>query len=256
MRSRKKKRVSFIPVLSTAALALALAGAIPSAASAQDPAPEEKPTKLTADLAFIQTDGNTEVTTISGGEKIEHKLTKWAFLQEARAVWGETDGVETAGRYDATLRGDYLLSSRLSTYAIALWRRNVFAGISRQFEEGLGLSWHAVTGKPHVLDLEAGGGLLQRHNTTDTDDEFATARVAVLYQYHFTEKAYFEARGVHLLGLEDSDDSQSEARLALLAPLGGAFSLKLGYDLYYRKEPLPGLEDLDTTLSAGLQFVR
>ena len=226
-------------------------------AFAQDEAPAEKPTKLTADLAYIQTDGNTEVTTITGGERVEHKLTNWAFMQEARAVWGETDGIETAGRYDATLRGDYLLTERVSTYLLGLWRRNVFAGISRQFEEGVGLSWHAVTGKkPHVLDLEAGGGLLQRRTTLDTNEEFATARAAILYQYYFTEKAYFEARGAHLLGLEDSDDSQTEARLALLAPLGRSFSVKLGYDFYFRSEPLPGLEDLDTTLSAGLQFVR
>jgi putative salt-induced outer membrane protein YdiY len=225
-------------------------------ASAQDEPPAEKPTKITADLAYIQTDGNTEVTTITGGERIEHKLTRWLFMEEARAVWGETDGVETAGRYDATLRGDYLLTSRVSTYLLGLWRRNEFAGISRQFEEGIGLSWHAVTTKPHVLDLEAGGGLLQRRTTVDTSEEFATGRAALLYQYYFTEKAYFEARGAYLAGLEDSDDSQTEARFALLAPLGGSFSLKLGYDLYYRSEPLPGLEDLDTTLSAGLQFAR
>lgn len=237
------------------ALALVIAFA-PAPGRAQDAAPEEKPTKIAADLAYIQTDGNTEVTTITGGEKIEHKLTKWAFLQEARAVWGETDGAETAGRYDATLRGDYLLSSRVSTYLLGVWRRNVFAGISRQFEEGVGLSWHAVMTKPHVLDLEGGGGLLQRRTTLDTNEDFATARAAILYQYYFAEKAYFEARGAHLFGLEDSDDSQTEARFALIAPLAGGFSVKLGYDLYYRSEPLPGLEDLDTTLSAGLQFVR
>ncbi|HEU5310709.1 MAG TPA: DUF481 domain-containing protein, partial [Candidatus Eisenbacteria bacterium] len=162
-----------------------------SRASAQDaPPPEEKPTKITADLAYIMTDGNTETTSITGGERIEHKLTKWAFLQEARAVWGETDGVETAGRYDATLRGDYLLSERLSLFGMGVWRRNVYAGIRRQFEEGVGVSWHAVMGKPHVLDFEVGGGLLQRTNTIGPDDEFATGRLAALYQYYFTEKAY------------------------------------------------------------------
>ena len=234
-----------------------LIGLAPCSARAQDATPpEEKPTKITADLAYIQTDGNTEVTTITGGERIEHKITNWSFQQEARAVWGETDGEETAGRYDATVRGDYLLSERISTFLMGVWRRNEFAGISRQFEEGVGVSYHALVGRPHVLDLEGGGGLLQRRTTLDTNDEFATARAALLYQYYFAEKAYFETRGSYLLGLEDSDDSQMEARLALIAPLGGSFSVKLGYDIFFRKEPLPGLEDLDTTLSAGLQFVR
>ena len=228
----------------------------PVAEAQESPPPEEKPTKITADLAYIATNGNTEVTTITGGEKLEHRITRWAFSEEARAVWGETDGVETAGRYDATVRGDYLLSERVSTFLMGVWRRNVFAGISRQFEEGGGVAWHAVMTKPHVLDLEAGGGLLQRRTTLDTNEEFPTARVALLYQYYFAEKAYFEARGAYLMGLEDSDDSQTEGRFALIAPLGAAFSVKLGYDLYYRNEPLPGLEKLDTTFSAGLQFVR
>ena len=244
-----------IPRLVVLAVCL-LAVSVVSRAFAHDAPPEENPTKITADLAYIMTDGNTETTSITGGERIEHKITKWAFLQEARAVWGETDGVETAGRYDATLRGDYLLSERLSLFGMGVWRRNVYAGIRRQFEEGVGLSWHAVMGKPHVLDFEVGGGLLQRQNTIGPDDEFATGRLAALYQYYVTEKAYFEARSAYLLGLEDSDDSQLEARFALLAPLGAGFSVKLGYDLFYRAEPLPGLEDLDTTLSAGLQFVR
>ena len=228
-----------------------------SRASAQDAAPpEEKSTKFTADLAYIMTGGNTETTSITGGEKIEHKKMKWTFLEEFRAVWGKADGEETAGRYDGTLRSEYLLSPRVSAFVMGVWRRNVFAGISRQFEEDLGLTWHAVMGKPHVLDLEGGAGLLQRHSTLDENDDFATARAALLYQYYFTEKAYFEARGAFLLGLEDSEDSQTEARLALVAPLGGGFSVKLGYDLFYRNQPLPGLEDLDTTLSAGLQLVR
>jgi putative salt-induced outer membrane protein YdiY len=238
------------------ALSLPLLTVVANRASAQDEPPAEKPTKFTADLAYIQTDGNTEVTTITGGEKIEHKLTRWTFMEEVRAVWGETDGEETAGRYDGTLRGDYFVSERVSPYLLGVWRRNVFAGISHQFEEGTGVSWHAVVTKPHVLDLEVGVGLLQRETTLDENEDFTTGRLALLYQYYFTEKAYFEAKGSHLVNLEDSDDSQSEARLALVAPIAAGFSLKLGYDLYFRGEPLEGLEDLDTTLSAGLQFVR
>ena len=251
-----RTRMSRAHLLSVPIVALLLVLSSTRARAQESPPPEEKPTKITADLAYISTNGNTEVTTITGGEKIEHRLTHWAFLEEFRAVWGETDGIETAGRYDATVRGDYLLSEKISTFAMGVWRRNVFAGISRQFEEGVGVAWHAVTTKPHVLDLEGGGGLLQRRTTLDTTEEFATARAALLYQYYFAEKAYFEARGAYLVGLEESSDSQTEARLALLAPLAGGFSVKLGYDLFWRSDPLPGNEDLDTTLSAGLQFVR
>ena len=235
------------------ALAASLLFAGPRVSSAQDTT-QEKPTKITADAAFISTNGNTEVTTVSGGDKLEHKHASWLFTQEARAIWGETDGVETAGKYTASLRPDYLLSPKVSLYAIGAWRRDVFGGISRQFEESAGLSWHAVTGKPNEVDLEAGAGLLQRKDTLHQQDDFSTARAGARYKHSFTEKAYFEGRGSYLVNLEDSDDSQGDGSLALIAPIAGKFAMKLGYDVYYRNKPLPGLEKTDTTFSAGIQF--
>jgi len=227
----------------------------PVTAFSQDEA-KAKATKVAADLAYIKTGGNTEVTTVSTGDKLEHKMADWLFTQDARAVWGETDGVETAGRYDASLRADYLFSKPVSAYALGAWDRNTFAGISRQFEEGIGLSWHVTATAPHKLDLDGGVGLIQRRTTLAASEDFTTARTGLLYQYHFTEKAYFEAHGAYLFNLDDGEDGQGEAQLALVAPISGAFSMKLGYDLSYRNRPLPGLEKLDTTFSAGIQFSR
>lgn len=237
--------------------ALALATIIlltaPRPAAAEDAA-QEKPTKIAVDAGYIKTSGNTQVTTISGGDKLEHTSGSWLFTQEARAVWGETDGVETAGKYGASLRSDFHVAPRLSAYGLGAWRRDVFAGVSRQFEEGLGLSWHAVAGRQHELDLEGGAGLLQRLDTQDAQNDFSTGRAGARYKYSFTDKSYFEGRGSYLINLEDSEDSQGDAALALVAPLSGGFSMKLGYDVNYRNRPLPGLEKTDTTFRAGIQF--
>ena len=240
---------------SRAALALVtlLITIVPAASRAQD-TEQVKATKITADAAYIATNGNTETTTISGGDKLEHKHANWLFTQEARAVWGETDGVETAGKYTASLRPDYLFSEKLSAFLIGAWRRDVFGGISRQFEESAGLSFHAITGKVNQLDLEAGAGLLQRLDTLHDQDDFSTARTGARYKHSFTEKAYFEGRGSYLLNLEDSDDSQGDGSLALVAPIAGKFAMKLSYDVFYRNKPLPGLEKTDTTFGAGIQF--
>ena len=78
------------------ALAMAVAAAtLPAAALAQD----AKPTKLTTDFGYVQTSGNTDVTTFTGADKLEHRMSTWLLTQEANAVWGETDGVESAGRW-------------------------------------------------------------------------------------------------------------------------------------------------------------
>ena len=224
--------------------------ALPSFAAAQE---STRPTRLTADLGYVKTGGNSDVTTVTASDKLEQKNGDWAFTQEAGAVWGETDGVESAGRYGFGLRADRSLGPRLSAYGLAAWRRNTFAGISRQFDEGVGLSWKAVITKPHSLDLEAGLGLNQRTTTLNQDQNFSTARGAAVYGYDFAQKSRFEARGAYLLNLKDTDDSEGNARFSLTAPVAGVIALKVGYDLSYRNQPLPGLEKLDTTFSVGVQ---
>jgi len=233
---------------STIAFVLA-AAALPGVARCAD----DKPTRLTADFGYVKTSGNSDVTTISGTDKLVHVAGAWSFTQEAGAVWGETEGIESAARYGFSLRTDRKLNERLSAYGLASWRRNTFAGISRQFDEGLGLAWHAVTAKPHTLDLEAGAGLNQRRTTLEQDESFSTGRAGAFYGYDFSEKSRFEARGAYLVNLEDSEDSEGNARLSVAAPVAGSLALKVSYDLLYRNKPQPGLEKTDTTLGVGVQ---
>jgi putative salt-induced outer membrane protein len=233
----------------SAALLIVACAALSRAAVAAD----EKPTKLTADFGYVKTGGNSDVTTVSGTDKLEHRTGVWVFTQEAGAVWGQTDGVESAGRYGFSLRTDRNFGERLSGYGLATWNRNTFAGISRQFNEGLGVAWHAVAAKPHTLDLEAGAGLSQRRTTLHAEDSFGTARGGLLYGYDFAERARFEARGAYLVNLEDSEDSEGNARLSIAAPVAGSLALKVTYDVLYRNRPLPGLERTDTTFGVGVQ---
>jgi putative salt-induced outer membrane protein len=232
------------------AAVLAMTTCLPGAAFAQDAA---RPTKLTADFGYVKTGGNSDVTTVTGSDKLEHATGAWRFTQEAGVVWGETEGVESAGRYGFGLRVDRNLGPRLSAYGLAAWRRNTFAGISRQFDEGVGLSWKAVITKPHSLEIEGGAGLNQRTTTLDEDQNFGTARGAAVYGYDFAEKSRFEARGAYLLNLKDTEDSEGTARFSLTAPVAGSLALKVSYDLGYRNKPLPGLEKLDTTFGVGVQ---
>src|SRR5689334_8100876 len=79
-----------MPYRSRFAVALVLA-LLPAVAVADEAA---RPTKLTADFGYVKTSGNSDVTTVTGSDKLEQTSGAWAFTQEASAVWGETDGVE------------------------------------------------------------------------------------------------------------------------------------------------------------------
>jgi len=229
-------------------VALALA---PVAAHAQG-TPDS--TAAIVDLGYLQTSGNTDVQTLTGRERIEHYNGAWKFAQELTAVQGETKSVETTARYTALLRAGYDFTDRVGLYALTEWRREPYAGLSHQFDESIGLTLHAVKPSPHEVDVEAGGGMLQRKFVTHAEENFATARFGARYRYHFSDKATASARADYLMNLEDTGDGDLHGVFGLVAPITAGISMRVGYDYYYRTEPAPGFEKTDTTFDTGIQL--
>ena len=230
---------------------VALAGA--REAAAQDAPPADSTVAL-IDLGYVQTSGNTDVQTVTARERIERYAGRWTFAQEATAVQGETSDIETTARYTALLRAGYDLSGRIGLYALTQWRREPYAGLSRQFDEGIGATLHAIRPAPHELDFESGLGLLQRTLTSQLEENFATARFAARYRYHFSDKAIASARADYVMNLEDTGDGDLHAVFGLVAPLTAGISMRVGYDIYRRTEPAPGFEKTDTTFDTGIQL--
>jgi putative salt-induced outer membrane protein YdiY len=236
------------------AFALAILVLFAPRARAADGDAAPKPIQATVNAGYVQTGGNTDVVTMLGSDTFKWKTGAWQFSQDGKAVYGRTDGTENAGQYGFGLRADYTFTPRVSLYALTTWQRNVFAGIVHQYDEGAGLVYHAIQPKPQLLDLELGLGALQRRNTLPENENFSTARAGARYKYSFAEKSYFEVYGDWVADLENTKNNDIEGRAAVAAPLAGALSLNLGYNAQYRSQPLPGLEKLDWTISAGLQF--
>jgi hypothetical protein len=138
-----------------------------SSAAADDPAPE-KPVHATANVGYVQTGGNTEVVTLLAADKLEWKQGVWRYSQEGAAVYGQDHGVENAGRYGFDLRADYSLSSRVALYGLGSWRRDVYAGVQHQYDEGAGVVYHAIVpiGRPGIKLAS----VTQRRSTVPDDE--------------------------------------------------------------------------------------
>ena len=231
-----------------------LAGVISARRAGAADEPPPKPLKAAGDFGYVSTAGNSDVKTLTSSDKIEYTTGRWLFTQDGSAVWGTDQGAENAGAYMLGLRADYKLAERLGVYGLGSWRRNTFAGIARQFDESVGLVYHALTPQPQQLDFEAGVGVTQRHNTLGAQDDFGTGRLAAFYRYYFREKAYVEANGAYLSNFKDSEDYETDAKATLVAPLGGMLALKMGYNYHYRNAPPPGFRQWDSTFSSGIQL--
>lgn len=219
---------------------------------AQEEAPQ--PVKFTADLGFVNTAGNTEVTNLNAGEKVEWNLAPVTLKEGFAIVYGETDGNTTTSSLRGDLRADYALSDALGVFGAFAFDRNRFAGIARRFEENVGLAFKPIRGEHDKLEFEGGVSFTQQRSILEVSDNFTAARAAAMYRHGFTEAAYIQQTVEVLPNLEVSEDLRINTETALVAPLSKRLAIKLSYTVRYDKLPEPGFKKTDRVFASGLQI--
>lgn len=221
---------------------------------AQDAA---RPVTIVTDLGFVNTAGNTEITTLNLGERLTFRSSDstWLFNQFAGAVYGRTSGQETAKQLNAGIRLDRHLASTLFLFLGVKWDKDRYAGIERRFEEILGLSWRAIETPRNVLVLEGGSAFTQKQAITGVDDNFVAARGAADFKHSLSEKAFFRQLVEVLPNLEDGDDLRLNTETSLVAPLSSKIAIKMAYGIRYDKQPEIGFKKTDRVFTSGVQIV-
>ncbi len=235
------------------ALAAAASGALTSAAGAQD-ANDSLGWRFVGDLGYVQTAGNTRLSTVNVGSALSYRPDRrWTLAQTAAWINGRTNGAETANQVLAGVRADYGVTGTLAAYGLVAYERNPYAGIGRRFEESAGLSYQAVRTPRHSFQVDVGVGGNQQV-AAGVSSSFVVARLAPRYRYTMGGRAYIEERLEFLANLDDTGDLRTRSSTNLVAPLTTSISIRLGYFLRHDAEPAPGFRKLDTTFTTGIQL--
>jgi putative salt-induced outer membrane protein len=236
-------------------LALPLLGA--GLLEAQD---QPKPVNFTGELGFVNTAGNTHLTTVNVGDKFTVKTGKVLLTQTFALVYGKNDGVETANSRVVRLRADLSVAAKLSSYGFVSYERNRFAGISYRTDEGVGISLAAIRSPRQELDLEAGVGLVQQHLFPDPaldatiSENFVSGRAAGRYKVMLGKASYAQQTLEFLPNLQTSSHYRINSETALVAPISSHFGLKLGYLIKFdHAPPSASIAKTDRQLTMGVQ---
>ncbi len=222
-------------------------------ATAQD-APT--PVAVTVDLGFMNTAGNTEVTTVNAGDKLVYTAAPFVLTQTFGIVYGRTGDSTTTNQWKAGVRFDYQLVPRVSVFGQGRFERNTFAGINRRFEEAVGVAALLLDAGGNKLTAEAGASLNQQTSSiTDVTESFTAGRAATEYRRALTEAAYLTLGGEFLPNFEASEDYRINGLAALVAPISKAIALKASYEVRFDNLPEPTFEKTDRILTTGLQIV-
>jgi len=222
---------------------------LPSIAAADDSKWQDE-----AELSYVSTGGNTEVTSLSGKNKLTYRFTdKLKGVWDVSALYGETEGEKTAERYATEVRFDYDFNAKIYLAGIGGWLQDEFAGIDRRLYLGPAVGYKILTGPKHVLSAEGGVDYVTEEYTNDEDAEYMRGRAFGSYEFLLTEKSKFTQTLELLYDFEDSDNYNVNSVSALITSLSDTFSIKTSYEIHYDNEPVPDdLEETDTILSVAL----
>ena len=226
-------------------------------ARAQD---RKKPVSFVGDIGFVNTAGNTHLTTLNLGDKLTVRAGKAQLTQSFALVYGKSEGIQNANSQLARIRADYPLGARLAAYGFMGYERNRFAGIDHRTDEGVGLAAALLRTSMNELDLEAGVGLVQERLQPDpaidvtVGDNFVSGRAAARFKHLFTKTTYFQQTLEFLPNLETTSDYRINSESALVAPISSHIGLKAGYLVKYNHTPpSPTLARTDRMLTTGVQ---
>lgn len=242
-----------IPTARSLPALLATATFAAGALQAQDAASK---TSFTGNIGYVSTAGNTSVSTLNLGDKFVAQSGdgRVAFTQTLNVVYGRAEGEKNAENYKAALRLDYGLGGSLFLFGLAGWDRNVFGGISRRFEETVGLAWRAVRLPSDELTVELGLSLFQQRNTVSgngLDDNYAAGRAGVAYKHTFNKTTFVTQDLEFIPNFETGEDWRLNSETAVVAPISTHIGLKLGYVVRY--DNLPGLAPPPNPTAARLE---
>ncbi len=206
------------------------------------------------ELSFVNTSGNTEVTTLSAKNKLTYKFTpKIETLLQLAALYGKSDGVKNSESYSAKLKGSYLISEKFYTSLITGWSKDEFAGIDSKMWLGPALGYKLLSGTKHSLNFEAGVEYVDERFTDDTSNDYFNGRAFTEYKFALTEKSNFGQSLEFNLDFEDSNNYNATSITSVTTSLSDFLSLKASYNINYVNAPVPStLKKTDTTLLVSL----
>jgi len=206
-----------------------------------------------AELSFVDTGGNTEVTTLAAKNLLKYRFDeRYSGQWLLQALYGESAGEKNAESYASELRGDYAPYERLYYFATAGWLQDEFSGIDRRIIIGLGSGYKFIQGPKHFLISEAGATYTMDDYVDNSDADYLGARLFGKYDYKFNETSSFMQSLELLPDFDETSNWLLNSETAIIAALSTQFSMKTAYQVKYDHEPLSGLEKTDRILSVAL----
>lgn len=239
-----------------------------------------KPWSNEAEVSFVKTGGNTETTTLAAANRFRYN---WTFAEMVIGadilkastnrrvltaidgqVFEERIGDDTAERYELSAKYRQNVLGDMFWFVAGGWMHDPFSGVDTRLMATGGVGYRFVENSRVLFAGEIGLGVTNENRTNDTSETFADGRAFAELRYVLSDTADLAIEGELLENLQNTDDLRLTVGVGLTAAMSDLFSMRIGYRLKYRGEPVvtvvqgtgaPGVfafDKSDTTISGAL----
>ncbi len=235
-------------------LVLVLMSALPAHGLAQDADTPDTGWSGTGELGLAIAKGNTDSETLTGSLALAHEDAVWRHAIGASFLYGKSDGLETAYRYDVFAESGYRLSERSYLLGSIRNERDHFASYEYQWTASAGYGYEAIKREATQLTFEIGPGYrwaklqgVQVHN----NETIVRGSMEFKHAFNANTSVYDT-----LLVEAGSDNTFAVNDAGVKVKMTQALALKAGLETRYNTDVLPGIKNTDnlTTINVVYDF--
>lgn len=209
------------------------------------------------ELAYIQTDGNTNTKAFLAALKAARSFGFGTLSAEGKGIYGttevttvapdgtaETEEVTSDKAWIGQLKYDQNLAGRFTAYILERAERDTLKGLEMRYTSQAGLGYQVFKTATDALKVEAGAGYVHENPVDQLSDGYPTARAFAGYEHAFTAKTRFTQTVEYLPDLEDSENWLLNEETAFITNIMGHFALKTSLAVVFDNQPQPEEADL------------
>jgi len=204
-------------------------------------------------FSYLATSGNSKTSSSSADLAFNRAWRAWSVEGSANGVTATKRQRRTAESYNAQARAKRRLRKRLQITLGLRWERNRFAGLAGRQTADLSVLWE-IRDTPG-WKLRALGGLSlgreePRGNRPPSDSFGGLLQLSGDARLSGTTTC--DGQVTFFPDFEDFADYRLQGHLGLQAALSPHLGLRLGYDLKFDHDPVPGFGTTDASTTASL----
>jgi putative salt-induced outer membrane protein len=218
-----------------------------------------------AEAGYVMARGNTETKTANAKLDLVNEKRIWKHFLSMGGLYGRSNDVTSAQRWDLYWRSDYSRSERFFTFGALRYEEDIFNGFDYQGTLSAGFGYHFIQTDATQFTGTLGGGYRRLRTEDLIQDEFGNVvqrikgersedgvvNAGIDYKHKLTDNTTLIDK---LLVEAGPENTYANNELAIQVSMTSTLALSVAYAVRHNTDPPTGLEKTDQLTTVNLVY--